>query len=324
MNLKSTFAFVAVAVAGLFSSCTPSYPDPATTKPSYLVLEMTSGRILYSQNATQKRPIGMLANVATAVVALDWIQDKKIDTSRLIVVPSLVQQWPGTNLLKLKPGDRISVRDALYSTLLWDDSSAAATLAMACGYSLNPSDPEGAFTQQLNLLARKHLNMSSTYFKGVTGATVTQSSARDMALLAQYATQNPAIINITSQRSAVVTVQGADGTSRSVTVTNTNRLLNAGSGVVGLKAARSHTAGACLMGSAKRASVKLFNPFSGREETFAQCLILVQLGMPDSQSRYSAATQFLRDGWSEWENWQKTGDISDPNKFLKLPTNSSK
>ena len=195
---------------------------------------------------------------------------------------------------------------------------------MACGYSLNPSDPQGAFTQQLNLLARKQLNMSSTYFKGVTGATVTQSSARDMALLAMYATQNPAIINITSQRSAVVTIQGADGTSRSVTVTNTNRLLNAGSGVVGLKAARSHTAGACLMGSAKRASVKLLNPFSGREETFAQCLVLIQLGMPDSQSRYSAATQFLRDGWTEWENWQKTGDISDPHKFLKLPTNPSK
>lgn len=318
-KLPFCFSFLTLALAGLFSSCvqeTPP-PNPATTPPSYVVMETNSSRILYSSNAGMKRPIGMLANIATAAVALDWAKARHISMNQMLPVPETVLQWNSTNLLHLRPGDSISLRDALHSTLMWDDSAAAATLARACGLSLSSSNPDSAFISQMNQLAHK-LGMNSTFFKGTNGAVITQSTARDMALLGMYALQDATIQGIASKRSCVATIHSASGT-RTRTITNSNSALSASKSVDGLRAARSRTAGACLIATSKRASVKRLNPRTGQMSTYGQRLLVVILGMPSSRQRYNAASRFLHDGWGEWERWMKTYDLSDPTKFIILP-----
>ncbi len=317
MSIKSTIS-VLLATAGSFllGSCT-SIEELAgggsASAPSYVTMETNSGRILYATNANIKRPIGMLANIATGMMVLDWVKARGINMDTMLTVPETVTQWPRTNLLRLRPGDRISLRDALHSTIMWDDSASAATIARACGSTISPSDPDGAFVAQLNQMART-IGMTNTRFKGTNGAIVSYASARDMAVLGMYAIENPGFQSICSQRSYMATING----TRRQQIINSNSMLTS-PGVDGVKAARSKSAGACIIASAKRASVKLYNPRYNKQSTYAQRLLVVVLGMPNSQNRYNLAAGMLRDGWNTWEEWQKKDDFKDTNKFIILP-----
>lgn len=310
---------LAVAASSLFtqSSCSFGYVKPEDTTPSYVALEVYSGRVLYSSNANIRRPIGMLTNVATAVVVLDWVRAQNVDLNQMVTVPATAVRWPRTNLLKLRAGESLTLRDALYTALLCDDSAAASTAAHACGISLNSRDPEGAFVAQMNHIARR-LGMVSTVFKASNGAVITQSSARDMALLGMYALADPNMIAITSQQSAQVTVHSPLG-MRGATLRNNNRLLPTSDKVDGLKVATSKSAGSCLMVSSRRASVKRTNPATGQPGTYGQRLLVVILGMPSSRDRYRIAHDFLVNGWAAWDSWLPTNDYKDKSKFIILP-----
>ena len=303
-----------MAALGL-SSCghTEKITPPQNRQPSYLAMETYSGRILYTGNPNERRPIGMLANIATALVIIDWMNMKNISMDMMLTVPAAACQWPKTNLLSLSPGDRISLRDALHSAIMWDDSACAVTLAHACGMTIDPSRPEAAFINQMNQMGRT-IGMKSTHFKGSSGAVVTNSDTYDMAKLGIYAMLKPIFRNICNKRSYVATVNG----TRSVTIINSNNMLGGDATVDGVRAARSATAGACLVASAQRASVKLMNPRTGSEDTYPQRLLIVILGAHSSQSRYKVGSLLLRDSWKAWEDWQKTDDFSDPSKFIIL------
>ncbi len=319
MSCKSTsfLAGLAVAFAAALSSCT-QYADPATLTPSYVAMETNSGRILYASNSDMRRPVGMLANIATAVVAIDWINQQGVPMDQVLTVPVSATQWKHTNLLKLREGDRITLRDALHTTIMLDDSACAATLAHACGLSLSEADPDGAFVAQMNKLAAA-LGMSATRFKGTNGSVISQSTARDMALLSMYAIERPLFQSISGKRGYVVTIENAAGGARQSRFENSNRMLFTTEGVDGVRAARSASAGSCLAVSAKRASVKLTNPRTGKPATYAQRLLVIILGAHTSQQRYTMAQNFLRDGWGAWEAWQAKDDFSDHSKFIILP-----
>lgn len=317
---KLSHKFVGLLCAGgaLLTSCTQIDPVPSAEgmQPSYVAMETNSGRILYASNPNEKRPVGMLANIATALVALDWINARNINLDTQLTVPAAACQWPATNLLHLKPGERISLRDALHSTVMWDDSACATTIAVACGSTLSASDPEGAFIAQMNQLART-IGMTATRFKGSNGAVISYASARDMALLGMYAIEKPSFEAICSKRNYQATVISPAG-ARHIPITNSNRLLANGT-VDGVRAARSVSAGACVVATAKRASVKRTNPLTGQPATYAQRLLVVVMGMPNGRQRYKVASDLLRDGWGAWENWQSTSDLSDSSKFIILP-----
>ncbi len=306
----------AAAVAALSCSCTQQVAQPPAT-PSYVAMETFSGRVLYASNSDERRPIGMLANIATAAVVLDWIAAHNVPLDTMLTVPETATRWPRTNLLKLQPGERISLRDALHSTIMWDDSACAATLAHACGLALGSSDPEGAFVSQLNNLAST-LHMRATRFKGTNGSVVTNSTARDMSLLCMYSIEKPLFQSISAKTSHVASIESAAGGVRQVRITNSNRMLGT-SGVDGVRAARSASAGCCLAASSKRPSVKLTNPQTGKLATYPQRLLIVILGMQSPEARYKLANDFMRDGWAAWEAWQQTSDFSELSKFITLP-----
>lgn len=290
----------------------------AEMQPSYIVVETNSERILYAQNANERRPIGMIANVATALVIMDWMNSKGVSLDTMLTVPANACRWPSTNLLHLQPGEQISLRDALHSCLMWDDSACATTMAHACGFTLSVVDPEGAFVAQMNNLART-IGMNATNFKGSNGSVVSTASTRDLALLGMYAMDRQQVQAICSKPSYIATVTSAAG-ARQVQINNTNKLLSS-QGVDGLRAANSRSAGCCVIASAKRGSVKAYNPQAGKQSTYAQRLLVIVMGMPNSNARYQKAAAMLNDGWSEWEAWQKTSDMTDNTKFIRMPKN---
>ncbi len=319
MRKASTIlAGLAVAFCAAVCSCS-QHVDPNTLQPSYVAMETNSGRILYAANCDTRRPVGMLANIATAVVAIDWIDSCNVPLDTMIVVPDSVLQFPRTNLMGLKPGERITVRDALHSTIMWDDSACAATLAHTCGLSLSSNDPDGAFVAQMNKLALT-LGMKATRFKGTHGGIISNSTARDMALLSMYAIERPRFQAISAKRNYIATIVSPTGTAaRQARITNSNLMLAASEGVDGVRAARSASAGACLAVSMKRQSVKRISPQTGKTATYAQRLLVIILGAHSPKERYTLAGNLLRDGWGAWDRWQQSNDFSEPAKFIILP-----
>ena len=288
------------------------------SKSSYVAIESNSGRILFASNSNTKRPIGMLTNVATAIVIVDWMKARNIPSSRLITVPHEACRWPSTNLLQLQPGDQISVRDALYSTVLWEDSASAYSLAYACGQDINHKDPVVSFVKQMNSMARS-IGMNRSSFRAPHGAVTSYATARDLILLGTYAHKKGAFQMIASQKSTTCTIYPTSGQApRKVLVRNTNQLLHSRTDVDGLKTARSKNAGACLIATARKPSVKRKNPITGIEQTYPQNMTIVVLGM-SPQNRYNAARAFLQDGWKVWEQWRASNDLTDYKKFILLP-----
>ena len=87
----------AVVLSMFGTSCSefdPTPTPPTERAPSYLAVETYSGRILHTGNPNERRPIGMLANIATALVVLDWVDARNVNMDREITVPAEACKWP--------------------------------------------------------------------------------------------------------------------------------------------------------------------------------------------------------------------------------------
>ena len=116
----------AIAWVSLLLGCSPTLQAAE----SVMVLEAYSGKVLIASNSTEKRPVASLTKIATGVVALDWASALGVDIATYkITVPLTITRVGGPNPMGLKPGDQLTLRDALYSALLGSDNLAALTVA---------------------------------------------------------------------------------------------------------------------------------------------------------------------------------------------------
>lgn len=308
-------------------ACVFQFSAQAQERPSYIAIEANSGKLLFSSNAEEKRPVASLSQVATAMVALDWVARTRLPLDTFIAVPQEAFGLRAGNPMDLQPGDRLTLRDALYSTLLGSDNVSALTVASFVGRDLvsrrGGGAPIAAFVAEMNNLARS-LRMAKTHFTAPhgldAGNSVSTSCALDMALLGVYSMQNPAFCYIVSQTSRRIEVQSQTKGRTMYDISNNNRLMSA-SGVDGIKAGTSRAAGSCLLLSVTRNAISRRSPQTGTEVIYPQRMIIAVLG---SASRYSLAREMMNTGWRVWENWQASGmDMKDPKEFVQLPVKSA-
>ena len=295
-------------------ACAFQFSAQAQEKPSYIAIEANSGKLLFSSNAEARRPVASLSQVATAMVTLDWVTRQEAFGLR------------AGNPMDLQPGDRLTLRDALYSTLLGSDNVSALTIASFVGRDLvsrrGSGTPIAAFVSEMNNLARS-LRMTKTRFTAPhgldAGNAVSTSCALDMALLGMYSMQNPAFCYIVSQASRRIGVQSQTKGTTMYDISNNNKMMST-PGVDGIKAGSSRAAGQCLLLSATRNAIARRSPQTGTEVIYPQRMIIAVLGTGE---RYSLARQMLNTGWRVWENWQASGmDMKDPKEFVQLPVKS--
>lgn len=292
--------------------------------PSYIAVESNSGKILFSSNAEKERPISSLAQVATALVALDWVERTKVELNRIITVPQEAYAITMGNPMNLRPGDRITLRDALYSTLLGADNVSSLTIANFVGRDLSArrggGSPISLFVREMNNLAAA-IGMKKTHFVAPHGLespdSASTSCAVDLALLGMYATQRPAFCFIVKQPSRRIGVETLSSGTQLYDVTNTNALL-AQPGVDGIKTAKSRISGPCILLSATRNAYVRQNPQTSKDMIYPQRLVIVVLGTED---RYKLSKSLITHSWKSWERWINSGAPAlDHKEFLQLPT----
>jgi len=278
---------------------------------SVMVVEAWSGKILVASNAGVKRPVASLTKIATGAVAVDWANANQSDISTvMITVPQSILAIGGPNPMKLEPGDRISLRDALISALLGSDNLAAQAIADHIGRDILAhrgagGDPVAAFVVEMNKLSRA-LGMSQTRFVNphgleLPGGPQGYSTAADMTRISIYAMRRNAFSFIVRQKERHVTVNGTAG-NRSYTVKNTNELIGE-AGMLGVKTGTTNAAGPCVSACQEKDPLVRTKP-DGSKGATPRRIIAVVLNNPD---RFNRARALIQQGWGIYDQWLANG-----------------
>lgn len=227
-----------------------------------ILLDATTGRVLYEKNADEQSLIASTTKIMTALVVCE--QCNVLDRMR---IPKEAVGIEGSSMY-LREGEVLAIQELLYGLMLSSGNDAAVALAIYCGGTV-----EG-FVQMMNDKARV-LGLSDTHFENPNGldAPAHYSTARDLAVLSAYAMKNPIFYKTVSAK----TVKVGERYLR-----NHNKLLWRVDGADGVKTGYTKAAGRILVSSATR---------DGRR------LIAVTLNASDDWNDHSA---LLTDGFSRY------------------------
>jgi D-alanyl-D-alanine carboxypeptidase (penicillin-binding protein 5/6) len=237
-------------------------PQPPVQAAALHLVELKSGRVLFTKNATQPLPPASLTKIMTAVVALNHasLHDVvRIDARALHYRSSL----------KLRRGEQFLLRDLLAAMLVTSANDACEAIAWHIGGT------PARFVEKMNDRA-KALGLTRSHFTNPCGfdAPGHYSTAEDLATLTETALQiSEFSMMVRTVEREIATVDG----SRRIHLYSTNQLL-LDPDVTGVKTGFTNKAGRCLIAS-------MFKD--------GQQLLLVGLNVID---RWEQATQLLRYG----------------------------
>ena len=200
-----------------------------------ILMDADSGEVLYEKDAARRMRIASTTKIMTALVVLEHA---RLTDTITVTGDHMVE---GSSMY-LKPGEVVTVEELLYGLMLCSGNDAALALADCCG-GLE------TFVAAMNDKAAA-LGMTDTSFANPNGLDDENhySTARDMAVLAAYAAQDPTFRRICSTRTA--TVGGR-------TMTNHNKLLSQVEGCIGMKTGYTRAAGRTLVSCAEREGRRL-------------------------------------------------------------------
>lgn len=210
---------------------------------STIIMDVDSGRILYEKNAYQKRLIASITKIMTCIISIE-----NGDLSKVVKVDESINEMYGTSIY-LQVDEEISIEDLLYGLMLRSGNDAAVVL------SKNIMNNEAEFIYSMNSKA-KEIGMKNTYFENVHGLddgdTKNYSTAYDMAILAQYAFNNPIYRKIIGTKKYVT-----KSNFKSYAWYNRVSLINSYKNCVGGKNGYTPSAGKTLVSYAKKDGLTL-------------------------------------------------------------------
>jgi D-alanyl-D-alanine carboxypeptidase (penicillin-binding protein 5/6) len=257
----------------------PDAPKPSPTVPSLaelgirvtgapravkakggVVADAATGTLLWSRDLNTERPIGSVTKVMTALVVI-----RAGDLNRKIRVPKAVIAYVTkyqADSAGLHPGDVLTARQLLEAMLLPSGCDAAYTLATAYG----PGMP--AFLAKMNATA-KQLGMLHTHFTSPDGLPYptersTFSTPADLLTMGLAAMKYSAFRSIVAQH--IYQIRKGPG-HHHYWWENTNELLGAYPGAIGIKTGFTDAALHCLLFEAVRHGFGLIGVVLGSPAT---------------------------------------------------------
>lgn len=175
-----------------------------------VVLDGTTGKVLYAKNPDLKIPPASTVKLITAMVVLD-----KLNPSQKVVISKTAAETPSVSPY-LYEGEVYTVRDLLYLSLMKSSNQAAVALAEAVAGS------EEAFATLMNKKALE-LNLKNSYFVSASGLPHPgqYTTAYELAIVMYEALKYPLIKEIINTPVKIITSQN----NRILVIKNTNKLL---------------------------------------------------------------------------------------------------
>lgn len=202
------------------------------------LIDVESGRLLYSSRGDEPMLIASLTKIMTAIVAIE-----NGDLTSKVKVGKNAFAKEGSSLF-LKQGEEMKLEDMLYGMMLRSGNDAATAIAEHVGGS------EQGFVYLMNQKAEA-LGLTHSHFANPHGldAEGHYSSANDLAVLTAYALHNPVFKEIvkTQEKTADNPYEKWD-----YKWSNKNKMLRLYEGADGVKTGYTKKALRCLVSSATR------------------------------------------------------------------------
>ncbi len=215
-----------------------SLPDPSVSAKSAVLIEASSGSIIWSKNSDVRLPMASTTKIMTALVAID-----NCDITKKVSVSPDAVGVEGSSIY-LYPNEILTLEDLLYAMLLESANDAAAAIAIEVGGSI-----EG-FAQMMNQKAIE-IGLKDTNFDnphGLDGETH-YTTAYELAMIAKEAYSNETFKRIVSTYKKTIPLNETEGVRLLI---NHNKLLRSYDGATGIKTGFTKKSGRCLVSAAER------------------------------------------------------------------------
>ena len=253
---------------------------------SAILMEATTGTILYAQNAEEALPPASVTKVMTLLLVMEAIDAGTIRVDDTVSISANAASMGGSQVF-LEEGEQMIVEDLLKSVVIASANDAAVALAEYVSGSID------AFVAKMNTKAAD-LGMTATRFENVTGLDDTAeqhlTSAKDIALMSSELIKHPLILQYSSIWMDTIR-DGAFG------LTNTNRLVRFYKGCTGLKTGSTSKAGFCVSATAERDG---------------SSLVCVIMGAESRDIRNAAATTLLDWGFANFALFREDAGVTEP------------
>ena len=240
---------------------------------SAILVEQSSGTVLFEKNADQKCAIASVTKVMTALLLMEEIDKGNIKYDDLITTSENAESMGGSQVY-LEVGEQMSVDDMLKGLMIASGNDVAVAIGEHISGDLD------SFIKLMNKRA-KELGMNNTNFVNPNGLPDDNhySTARDVAIMSRVLLENHPDI----KKYTTIWMDSLRGGE--FQLANTNKLIATYKYATGLKTGFTTEAGHCLSASAEKDKM---------------ALVSVILGGPSSELRFSEARLMLDYGFDNF------------------------
>jgi len=228
-----------IAADAVFAAA--SYPN--VTAKSAIVMDTTTGKVLYSKNAEERRFPASTTKMMSLIVALEH---GNLDD---IVTASANAATTDGSTLWLTQGEKLKMIDLLYGIMLISGNDA--TVAVAEHISGSVQDYAKLMTEKAHALGAKDTNFTNS--SGLPDPNHF-TTAHDLGRIAAYGYKNPLFTQIVSTQHKIIPWAGKPFDRD---LYNENKMLWIYEGGNGVKTGYTDAAGRCLVSGAKRNNMQL-------------------------------------------------------------------
>ena len=248
-----------------------SAAGPETNAKAVLLMEKTTGQVLYEDHAHDQLEPASVTKVMTMLLIMEALEQGQITKETMVPVSATAAGMGGSQVY-MKEGESFSVHDMLKAITVASGNDASVAMAEHLAGS------ESSFVEKMNAKA-KELGMEDTTFMNCTGLPAEGhiTSAYDIALMSrELILHHPDIRTYTTIWMDTL----RDG---SFQLSNTNKLIRFYDGATGLKTGSTDSALYCVSATAEKEGMEL---------------IAVVLGSPTSKDRFETAKAMLSYGFA--------------------------
>ncbi|MFR8546690.1 MAG: D-alanyl-D-alanine carboxypeptidase family protein [[Clostridium] scindens] len=257
---------------------------PQVSAPSAILMEASTGQIIYEKDADEQRPPASVTKIMTLLLIFDALDSGKISLEDEVSTSEYAASMGGSQVF-LEPGETQTVDTMIKCIAVASANDACVAMAeYICGN-------EEEFVKQMNQRA-KGLGMENTHFINCNGLDTDGhlTTAHDIALMSrELITTYPQIHDYSMIWMENITHTTKKGTTE-FGLTNTNKLVRQYEYATGLKTGSTDKAKYCVSATAKKDGMEL---------------IAVIMAAPDHKQRFTDATTLLNYGFGKCNKYEE-------------------
>jgi D-alanyl-D-alanine carboxypeptidase (penicillin-binding protein 5/6) len=274
MKFKRICYYLMVAVFLFsFATVTQAQPELQTTAESAVLMDASTGKILFEKNPDKELPPASVTKVMTLLVAIEALETGNAKLNDKVSTSENASKMGGSQIY-LEPGEEMNLKTMLISIAVGSANDACVAVAEHIAGS------HEAYVKMMNEKAAE-LGLKHTKFVNAHGLPTEghYTSARDLAVMMREAVKYPLFNKLTL-------IKRYDLRNGKFILNNTNKLLWWYRGAEGGKTGWTNEAKYCLASTAKRDNLRL---------------IAVIMASPEPRSHFRESMKLYNYGFARYE-----------------------